>query len=145
MDRAIGIDYGKRRIGLATSDLLGIIATPKGFIEAEKDHHATALKLQKQLAEYSPLKHIVLGLPLHLDGKESDMSQEVRAFAKILEEVFDVPIILWDERLSSRQVERALTEMQFNRKERAKRSDAHAAAAILQNHLDHDAHKRTCC
>ncbi|MES2344984.1 MAG: Holliday junction resolvase RuvX [Chlamydiota bacterium] len=134
--RIAGIDFGQKRIGIAVSDERQIFAQPLFCILAEKTVDATIKLIHVKLDIYQPLEKIVIGLPLHLNGKESPLSIEVRAFAQKLEEIFQIPIILWDERLTSCQVERTLKEAEFSRKKRSTLIDAMAAAAILQNFLD---------
>jgi putative Holliday junction resolvase len=139
--RIVGIDFGQKRIGIAASDERQIFAQPLTCIIAGKNSTATIKEIQAYLVPYQPFEKIVIGLPLHLSGKESPLSIEVRAFAQKLEEAFQIPIILWDERLTSCQVERTLKEAEFSRKKRATLIDAMAAAAILQNFLDSSAPK----
>lgn len=133
MGRLLGIDFGLTRIGIAISDERKVIATALGNIKA-KDQPLEAI--QNIIKKYSSLEAIVLGIPLLLNGKEGEMAAHVRAFAVLLEDFFQVPIIFWDERLSSLQVERFLTECGVNRKKRAKISDEQAAALILQDYLN---------
>lgn len=134
--RVAGIDFGQKRIGLAISDERQFFATPLTCIFTQKTSEETLQLLSKAFLRFQPLEKIVLGLPLHLNGKESPLSIEVRAFAEKLKVAFDIPIILWDERLTSAQVERTLKEAEFSRKKRTDLIDAMAAAAILQNFLD---------
>lgn len=133
MGRFLGIDFGLARIGIAISDERKIIATALGSLKTN-DNPLDAL--QKLLEKYSSLEAIIVGLPLLLNGKEGDMALHARAFAALLESRFQVPIIFWDERLSSAQVERFLVECGVNRKKRAKISDEQAAALILQDYLN---------
>jgi putative Holliday junction resolvase len=133
LGRLLGIDFGLARIGIAISDERKIIATALGSIKT-KDKPLAAL--QNILAKYSSLEAIVVGLPLLLNGKEGDMALHARTFATLLESHFQIPVIFWDERLSSIQVERFLTECGVNRKKRAKISDEQAAALILQDYLN---------
>lgn len=102
-----------------------------------KKKEETLQRILTALSPYAPLVSIVIGLPLHLSGKESPLSSEVRIFAKELEIAFKIPVILWDERLTSAQVERTLKEAEMSRKKRTALVDAMAAAVILQNYLDH--------
>lgn len=134
MGRIAGIDFGTVRIGLAVSDPSQFLATPLPHVLAQKDMSQTATLIMKQLNH--PVDKIVLGLPLHLNGNESPLSTQVRAFAKILEETAQIPIILWDERLSTAQVERTLKEAQINRKKRTPLIDSLTAATILQSYLE---------
>lgn len=133
MNRLLGIDFGLTHIGVAISDERKVIATALGSIRA-KDKPLEAL--ENLLAKYSSIEAIVVGLPLLLSGKEGDMALRARTFAAILESHFQVPIIFWDERLSSAQVEKFLTECGVNRKKRAQIGDEQAAALILQDYLN---------
>jgi putative Holliday junction resolvase len=134
--RVAGIDYGTVRIGVALSDERRIIAQPLTKFSAHKTKEETAKALAELLLKHAPLDAVVIGLPLMMNGKESPMSQEVRAFAKILETLLSCPIIFWDERLSSAQIERTLKEGDVKRKQRAGLVDTLAATLILQNYLD---------
>ncbi len=136
MGRILGLDYGTKRIGVAISDERKILASPLTFINREKSLEACAKQISDVIKGYSPFTKIVIGLPLHLDGNESEMSKEVKKFAKVLEQFFSLPIQLWDERLSSAQVEKGLKERNMNRKKRVQITDALAAALILQTYLD---------
>ncbi|NNM43725.1 MAG: Holliday junction resolvase RuvX [Chlamydiae bacterium] len=136
MGRILGLDYGTKRIGIAISDERGIIASPLTFINREKSFETCAKQISDAITGYSPFTKIVIGLPLHMDGNESEMSQEVKKFAKVLELVFFLPVQLWDERLTSSQVEKGLKERNMNRKKRVQVTDALAAAIILQTYLD---------
>lgn len=136
MKRIAGVDFGTVRIGLALSDLSQFLASPLATLEAEKDLSLTAQKLLQALALHGPIEAIVLGLPLHMNGKESPLSTQVRLFKSLLEQLTSTPILLWDERLSTAQSERMLKELSFSRKKRSKCIDTVTAAAILQNYLD---------
>ena len=78
----------------------------------------------------------MIGFPLLMNGKEGEMAQEVRTFATLLTSHFSVPHVLWDERLTSSQVDRALRETPLTRKQRSGKIDALAAALILQSYLE---------
>ena len=133
MGRIAGIDYGRARIGIAVSDPMGMLASPKRIIQAGKTPEASAALVAKELEE---VEHFVVGLPLHMSGDEGIMSKEVRAFAKTLEDLSGKGVTLWDERLSSQQVQRTLKESFMNRKKRAQHVDTMSAALILQSYLD---------
>jgi putative holliday junction resolvase len=134
--RIASIDYGKAKIGLALSDESQFIATPKGYLQTAKTLEETARLLYLELSKWGKIESIVIGLPLTLAGKETEMTGEIRKLAELLHTLFNLPIHLWDERLSTAQVERTLKEAEFNRKKRSQLVDAMAAAAILQNFLD---------
>lgn len=131
----LGIDYGTKRMGLAVSDLSKLIASSYKILyrtAIEKD----LLELKKIINE-KEIGAIVMGLPLQMNGEEGEIAAEVRKFAIILEENFNLPLLLWDERLSSSAVENFfIKEVDLSRKKRARVLDASAAAYILQGVLD---------
>lgn len=136
MGRIVGIDFGEARIGLALSDTTHFLASPLKTVLAKANLKETAQALWLALQEHGPIEKIVLGLPLHMNGKESPASLRVRELKKHLEELTQVPILLWDERLTTAQVERTLKEANMNRKKRTQYVDAMAAGLILQSFLD---------
>ena len=135
MGRILSIDYGMARIGLALSDPAQIIASPLKTIKTGKDLETTVQMLLKEIADHS-VESLLVGLPLLLSGKDSETTQIVRAFAALLEEKSGLPLILWDERLSSKEVERVLTMGEVKRKKRAQHIDTLSATLILQSYLD---------
>lgn len=136
MGRIAGIDYGEARIGLAMSDPGKFLASPLKAIKAARQLKDTAAAILIEFSAYEPIEKIVLGLPLMMSGKESPGSIKVRELAKILEELSGKMVVLWDERLTTAQVERTLKEAEMSRKKRARYIDAMAAGAILQSFLD---------
>lgn len=133
MGRLLGIDYGRVRIGVSVSDETKMIARPLCCLEYKKDFID---KLQKELKPLLPIEQVVIGLPLDMRGKDSAMTEEVRKFADFLGKALQLPIVLWDERLTSAQAERQLRDAGMKRKERAEFNDTLAAALILQSYLD---------
>lgn len=133
MGRVLAIDFGMKRIGLARSDPMQMIASPLKTIIAGKNLEETADLVLKECEE---IETLVLGLPLLLSGKDSDTTTTVRKFGAILEEKSGLPLILWDERLTSKQVEKLLIEADVSRKKRTKHVDTMSATLILQNYLD---------
>ncbi|MBS3904432.1 MAG: Holliday junction resolvase RuvX [Simkania sp.] len=136
MSRIAAIDYGKARIGLAVSDERAIIAQPMPFLKAGKTLEETAALIAAALGKYSPLGTIVIGLPLHMSGHESPMSAEVRKLGELLETLCNIPVALWDERLTTSQVEKTLKGAGMRRKERTQIVDSLSATLLLQNFLD---------
>lgn len=139
--RAIGIDYGLARIGLAISDEQKIISSPLSVITAEKKITLTAQKIANAIQDLQTERKfecdaIIIGMPYRMNGSLGVMADEVKQFADLLKEWFSCSIILWDERLSSVQADRALRECQLNRKQRSQRVDCVSAALILQAYLD---------
>ncbi len=131
----LGIDYGSKRMGLAVSDLSCTIASSYKILY-RKNIETDLIELKKVIAE-KEIGAIVMGLPLQMNGQEGEIALEVRKFAAILEESFNLPMLLWDERLSSSAVENFLIkEVDLSRKKRAKVLDASAASYILQGVLD---------
>ncbi|MCP5504680.1 MAG: Holliday junction resolvase RuvX [Chlamydiales bacterium] len=138
MGRVLGIDFGMKRIGLARSDPMKMIASPLKTISAGKSLEETADLILKEL---EGVETIVLGLPLLLSGKDSETTTTVRKFAEILEKKSGLPLILWDERLTSKQVEKLMIEGQVSRKKRSSHVDTMSATLILQNYLDGSFHE----
>ena len=135
MKKIIGIDYGRARIGLASATEGIMISSPTGTIKGGKtpEESATLLAAHLNLPE---IARLVIGLPLHMDGKESPMSAEVRKFATKLEELTQLPVVLWDERMSSLSATRMLKEADLSRKQRTGKTDPVAASIILQSYLE---------
>jgi putative Holliday junction resolvase len=136
--RILAVDYGKKRIGLAITDNTKIIAYPLKVILAQDSLKKTASFLRENISEYiKEIDLIIIGLPLLMSGKESEMSKEIKEFASLLKEITDIEIIFIDERLTSSQVEKDLKDtFKLNRKKRAQKSDTMAACIILKQYLD---------
>ena len=131
----LGIDYGSKRMGVAVSDLSCTIATSYKIIYRKNIDNDLA-ELNRIITE-KEIGGIVMGLPLQMNGVEGEIATEVRKFAEVLDEKIGLPILLWDERLSSSAMENFLIkEVDLSRKKRAKVLDATAAAYILQGALD---------
>lgn len=138
--RVAGLDVGERRIGVAVSDLTGTLARPVGVLQTsglEGDAVDRAVAEVARLAsEDDGLESLVVGLPRRLDGSPSDMTPRVEAFAAALRTRTALPVILQDERLTSREAERRLALREKDWRARKKQLDAAAAAIILQDYLD---------
>ena len=132
--RLIGIDLGSKTIGLALSDVTRIVATPLETIRRAK-FKADAARLA-ELVDSHAVAGLVLGFPVNLDGSEGPRVQATRAFARNINALIPVPILLWDERLSTAAAERTLIEGDASRKRRAEVIDKMAATIILQTALD---------
>jgi putative Holliday junction resolvase len=130
----IGLDLGTKTIGVAVSDPERRLAAGVTTI-ARKAFTADAAAMLALASERSAAG-IVLGLPINMDGTEGPRAQSTRAFARNLAKLTDLPIGLWDERLSTAAVERDLIAADASRAQRAKVIDQHAAAFILQGALD---------
>jgi putative Holliday junction resolvase len=132
--RLLGLDLGTKTIGIAVSDVTRQIATPVRTIKRTK-FTVDAGELVK-LAETEKALAFVLGLPINMDGTEGPRCQSTRAFARNLEKLTPVPILFWDERLSTAAVQRMLIADDRSRAQRAELVDKLAAAYILQGALD---------
>jgi len=130
----IGLDLGSKTIGTATSDADRRLATAVATIP-RKNFTGDAARLVAIATERRAVG-FVLGLPVNMDGSEGPRAQATRAFARNFARVTDLPIALWDERLSTAAVERAMIAADVSRAKRAAIIDAHAAAYILQGALD---------
>ena len=135
MGRALGIDYGLKRIGLALSDPSKFLASTLTTVHAEKKLHATLTKLLKTIEEHD-IDQIVIGLPYRMNGTIGLQADEVKHFAEELKKRTDIPIALWDERLTTVQAERVMKEAGLSRKKRTKSIDALSAVIMLQSFLD---------
>lgn len=138
--RLLGIDYGRRRIGLALSDATGLLARPWKTIQARATPRAVADDLARLVCELRDeedgLAAVVLGWPKRLSGEPNDQTALVEALATRLQEETGVPVTLQDERLSSREAESALAKHEKDWRKRKASLDAMAATIILQDHLD---------
>jgi putative holliday junction resolvase len=132
--RLIGIDVGSKTLGLALSDVTRMIASGFDTIQRSK-FTVDATRLIKLAAQHG-VGGFVIGWPAHLDGSMSRRAQATRAFATNLAKLTPLPILLWDERLSTVAAGRALLESDASRRRRAKVIDKVAATLILQGALD---------
>jgi putative holliday junction resolvase len=130
----LGIDHGSKTIGVAISDRTRTVASPLTAIKKSK--FARNLEDLRRLAEDNAVGGIVVGLPLNMDGTIGPSAQSARAFATNLAQALLVPVLLWDERLSTAAVTRMLIEGDASRRRRASIVDETAAAYILQGALD---------
>ena len=132
--RLIGIDVGTKTLGLALSDVTRTIAS--GLTTLARTKFAADAQRLLALAEEHGVGGLVVGLPINLDGTDGPRAQATRAFARNLAKLTLVPILLWDERLSTAAAERALLEADLSRRRRARVIDKVAATLILQSALD---------
>jgi putative holliday junction resolvase len=134
--RSLGLDVGDRRIGVAQSDPLGILASPLLVIEREKENAdlAAIVKLVKK----NGAELIIVGLPQSMDGSLGTQAEKVKAFAEKLKEQSPVPVEFRDERLTTVVAKRMMEEAGIKKSARNKRIeyDAAAAAIILQSYLN---------
>lgn len=132
--RLLGFDLGTRTIGLALSDVTRMIASPLETVKRTK-FKADAQRLAEIVAEHA-IAGFVIGFPVNMDNTEGPRAQATRAFARNVSPLFGLPILMWDERLSTAAAERMLIEADASRKRRAEVIDKLAATIILQSALD---------
>ena len=132
--RLLGLDVGTKTIGMALSDVTRSVATPFDTIRRSK--FTADAKTIREVVEKNQVGALVIGFPLNLDGSEGPRAQSTRAFARNLAAHVTVPMVFWDERLSTAAVERHLIEADASRKRRAEVIDRMAAAYILQGALE---------
>ena len=139
--RALGIDYGERRIGLALSDATGLLARPWKTIARTGAPAQVAAMLRSEIAalraEDDGLAAVVIGFPRRLSGEPTHQTAAVTDLARRLREGTDLRIVLQDERLSSREAETLLAQREKDWRKRKMQLDAASAAIILQDYLDH--------
>jgi putative Holliday junction resolvase len=134
--KKIGMDVGEKTIGIAISDDLGWTAQGLTTIKWDEKDFSTAKQEIESILDEHNIKQAVIGLPKHMNGTIGERGEASQHFAKKMEEVFGIPAILWDERLTTMAAERILLEADMSRSKRKKVIDKMAAAMILQSYLD---------
>ena len=132
--RLLGIDYGTKRVGVAVTDVFQEYSSPlKNYqrVTRNVDEHFFL-----SLAQEYEVVGLVVGLPVHMSGDESEKSQEARRYAKWLSRLTDLPVAFQDERYSSLMAESMLLQADFTKKQRMARIDKLAAQILLQNFID---------
>ncbi len=142
--RILAIDYGRRRLGLAVSDALGLVAQPLAMLE--RTNRRNDLRWLREIVRRHEIRRIVVGHPLHLDGTAGEMAAETVRFAARIEKQLGLPVELVDERLSSWEAEQMLAGKKAAPRKRAAELDQLAAAVILRDYLERErldsAHRR---
>ena len=134
MARVLAVDYGEKRIGLAVSDELGITASPLMTLTRRSDDET--VRQIAQLASKLRVAQIVVGLPRRTDAQEGEMERKVKAFAEKLRQKVSVPVVLFDERFTTRIAEQVLLEADLSRRKRKQVRDRLAAVILLQSFLE---------
>jgi putative Holliday junction resolvase len=132
MSRILAIDVGSRRIGLAISDELGVGATGLETLHRTSRRHD--LEILGKIARKHGVKEVVVGLPLNMNGTESEQTEKARAFADLVREKLKLPVIFWDERLTSWEAQELLKEKSKGAQDKAK-IDKLSACLILQGYM----------
>jgi putative holliday junction resolvase len=158
MTRYMALDVGEARIGVAISDFTGFLASPYTTIHVSRSEAQTFEEIQRLITE-TEAEALVVGLPISLDGQLHAQGKRVQAFAERLKPYITIPLTFWDERLSTVEATRLLTErdqdeggrrrhggkggQRAKRRHKRQEIDALAATVILQEYLDHQGHLRT--
>ena len=134
--RIMALDYGRRRIGVAASDPLRVVAQPRGVVGAGSPPVEPSAELLDLVRELEPTL-LVVGIPLNMDGSEGEMASETRTFVDRLSAATGLPTVLRDERLTTVEAERTIRSMDLPRRKRHDRGlrDALAAAVLLDDYL----------
>lgn len=135
MEKILCLDVGEKRIGVAVSDLLGLLAQPVETVlrKSGKD----AIRQIGEILKRDHIRTVVVGLPKNMDGSEGFQAENIRKFAQKLTEMFsDVEIVYWDERLTSKMAYQSLSHIKVEKAKEKKLIDTVAAVHILQSYLD---------
>ena len=130
--KILGIDYGDKRIGLAVTDDLGLMAHPLKVIDKSVD----LVEIKKVIEEYGNIERIVVGMPITLKDEISFKAKQVLSWIEKIKKEINIPIVTWDERFSTSIAEDLLIQADASRKKRKKVIDKLAARIILQDYID---------
>ncbi len=130
----LGVDWGEKRIGVAVSDSLHSFSSP--LQTRQRKEGETLAESVKDLISERDIAAVVIGFPLQMDGEEGAAAKKVRAESEHLAEAFALPVLMWDERLSSQAAQRSLSEAGLKNRKKREFIDRSAAAHILQSVLD---------
>lgn len=134
--RTVGLDLGTRTLGVAISDPLGYSAQPLQTIRFSENSYTDAISKLKEMISKYDVELFVLGNPKHMNGDESDSSKRSKKFRVRLLKEFGIPVLLWDERLSSVAMNREMINLDYSRAKRKEKIDTMAAMIILRSYLD---------
>ncbi len=132
--RVLGLDVGETTIGLALSDIRRSIATPLSTIERTK--FSKDIEKLKTIISTHKIGGLIIGYPINMDGSQGPRTQSTRTFVSNISKHFELPMLLWDERLSTMAVERMMVQADISRQRRAELVDKLAASYMLQGYLD---------
>ena len=137
MERILGLDFGSKTVGVAVSDPLGITAQGVEIIRREQENklRRTLARIEALIQEYQ-VNSIVLGFPKNMNNTVGERGEKTLAFCETLKRRTGIPVVLWDERLTTVTADRVLMESGVRREERKEYVDKLAAVLILQNYLD---------
>jgi putative Holliday junction resolvase len=132
--RILALDHGTKRIGVAISDEMGMIALPLEYLDAEPLENF--LKRLKEIVDSKQVEEILVGIPRNMNGTYGPAAEKAQEFVAAIKNVLTIPVKTWDERLTSVQANRFLIEAGMRREKRKTKVDQTAAAILLQSYLD---------
>ena len=132
----LGLDLGTRTLGVSISDMTKTIATVYGVIHFEENNYDEAISKLSTIVEKEPIEKFILGFPKNMNGSVGPRALVTLDFKKQLEETFNIPVEMQDERLSTKEVSGYMITADMSRKKRKKKIDSLAANIILQTYLD---------
>jgi putative Holliday junction resolvase len=132
--RILGLDHGTKRVGVAVSDEMHLIALPMEYIAPEP--FADFLARLKEILREKEIELILIGMPRNMDGSYGPAALKVQEFAAALKDAVTIPLKLWDERLTTTQAQKFLIQGGMRRDKRKEKVDQTAAAILLQSYLD---------
>lgn len=134
--KKMGLDVGSKTIGVDVSDMLGWTAQGIKTIRWDEEDITSADDELRQIIQEHEISEVVIGLPKHMNNDIGDRGEKALHYQKHIEKTFQLPTVMWDERLSTMAAERVLLEADVSRKKRKKVIDKMAAVMILQGYLD---------
>ena len=135
MKSILALDYGRRRVGIACSDALGLTAQPYGVLDG-RNRDLLISEIDKLISE-KQIQKIIIGYPLNLKGQTGSATNRVERFAERLTSATKIPVELWDERLTSVQAQKVIHQMGKKPSQHKAKIDTLSAVLILQNYIDH--------
>lgn len=136
--RYMGLDLGTKTLGVSLSDKTKTLASPYTVITFANEDYDSAIKSLKKIIESESVSKIILGLPKNMNGSLGFRAEETMAFQKMLENAFSLPVIMFDERLTTKEANNYMLEADLSRKKRKQKKDFLAANIILQAYLDRE-------
>lgn len=142
--RVMGLDFGSKTVGVAISDPLGLTAQPIEIVRRKEENklRKTLARIEELVKDYQ-VETIVLGFPKNMNNTVGDRAEKSLAFQEKLERRTGLPVVMWDERLTTVEANRTMMESKIRREDREKYVDALAAVFILQGYLDNIYMNRT--
>lgn len=140
--RYLGLDLGTKTLGVAISDLTHTIASTVTTLHFADSDYDEAISLLKPIIEENNIEKVVLGLPKNMNGTIGPRAETTLSFKDKLEDIFNINVVMQDERLSTKEAESYMLQADISRKKRKKKIDSLAATIILQTYLDKERNER---